>query len=161
MSQDDAGIGREVRSDNYNRKQQPTAPVSSAPQKKEPTARQKWNKSRPTKMIAFWLCVGSVALALLIGFRWGGWTTGGAAQKQATVAAQGAVVERLTSICVAQSNVSPQFAQKLTELQAVKSASDRATYVTDQGWATMPGDAKPDNKVADQCAKQLLALAAN
>jgi len=152
---------REVRSDNDNRKQEPMAPVASALPKKELSARQKWSKAQPTKMITFWLCVGSVALVLFIGFGWGGWTTGGAAEKQATVAAQGAVVQRLTSICVAQYNLSPEHAQRLTELQAVKSSYDRATFVTDQGWATMPGDAKPDNKVADQCAKQLLELASN
>jgi len=161
MSQEHAGTEREVRADNDHRKQQPVAPVGSVPPKAQPTGRQKWNKARPTKMITFWLCVGSVALALLIGFRWGGWTTAGAAQKQATVAAQGAVVERLTAICVAQSNLSPEHVQQITELQAVKSGSDRATYVTDKGWATMPGDAKPDNKVADQCARKLLVLAAN
>jgi hypothetical protein len=31
-------------------------------------------------------------------------------------------------------------------------------FVKDQGWATMPGEEKPDNKVADACAKLLAEI---
>lgn len=161
MSEEHAVSEREVRADNDNRKREPVMPSVNAPPQKPPTARQKWNKARPTKMIAFWLCVGSIALVLFVGFRWGGWVTSGTAQVQANTAAQSAVVQRLATICVAQFTLSPDHAQKLTELQAMKTSTNKATFVTEQGWAMMPGEVKSDSKVADQCAKQLVLLASN
>jgi hypothetical protein len=92
---------------------------------------------------------------MIVGFTWGGWVRGSTAQKMAATTAQAAVVERLTTICVAQFNLDPAKAQKLTELQAT-SAYERGKYVTNQSWATMPGDEKPENRVADACAKQIM-----
>jgi hypothetical protein len=161
MSDEHAVSEREVRADNDNRKREPMTSATSAPPPKPLTGRQKWNKARPTKMIAFWLCVASIALAVFVGFTWGGWVTGSTAAKQSSTAAQGAVVQRLATICVAQFTLSLDHAQKLSELQAVKSSYDKATFVTEQGWATMPGEVKSDSKVADQCAKQLVLLASN
>jgi len=43
--------------------------------------------------------VGAVALAI-VGFNWGGWVTGGAADKQAVIAAHDAAVMALVPICV-------------------------------------------------------------
>jgi hypothetical protein len=36
------------------------------------------------------------------------------------------------------------------------SSYQRDDYVKDQGWATMPGEANPENKVADGCAKLIV-----
>jgi hypothetical protein len=47
--------------------------------------------------------------------------------------------------------------QKLTELKDTSSWQRRA-YVEKQGWATMPGEEKPDSKVAEGCAKQLVLI---
>jgi hypothetical protein len=66
-----------------------------------------------------------------------------------------AVNQRLSMICVGQYNQDPQKDQKLTELQDMRSYQ-RDDYVTEQGWATMPGEANPDNKVADGCAKLIV-----
>ena len=60
-------------------------------------------------------------------------------------------------ICVVQFNQDLGKIQKLRELKAAK-AYQRDDYVKEQGWATMPGEEKPDNKVADECAKQLVQL---
>jgi hypothetical protein len=92
---------------------------------------------------------------MIVGFNWGGWVRGSTAQKLAAVMAQAAVVERLAPMCVVQFNLDPGKAQKLTELQAT-SSYQRSEYVKTQGWATMPGEAKPDSRVADACAKQLM-----
>ena len=46
--------------------------------------------------------------------------------------------------------------QKLQELKDA-GAWDRAEYVMKQGWATLPGDKEPERKVADECAKLLVA----
>jgi len=73
-------------------------------------------------------------------------------------AAVDAVVERLAPICVAQFNQDPLNAQNLVELKAFTTSTQRAIYVKDQGWATMPGEAAPDNRVATECARQLMLL---
>jgi response regulator RpfG family c-di-GMP phosphodiesterase len=31
-------------------------------------------------------------------------------------------------------------------------------YVQKQGWATMPGEKKPDTRVAEECARRIMAL---
>jgi hypothetical protein len=73
-------------------------------------------------------------------------------------AAEDAVVERLATICVAQFNQDPLNAEKLAELTVISSSVQRATYVKDQGWATMPGETDPDNRVATECTRQLMLL---
>ena len=89
--------------------------------------------------MAFWICLGAIALTMFIGFTWGGWTTKDAAQKQANSVAQTAVVQRLAKICAAQFGNDGAHAEKLAELQAL-GTSARSSYVHDGGWATMPGD---------------------
>jgi len=68
-----------------------------------------------------------------------------------------AVVDRLTLICVAQFTQDPEQAQKINKLKK-KDVWDRQNYVEKQGWATMLGETKPDSKVADACAKELLKM---
>jgi hypothetical protein len=68
-----------------------------------------------------------------------------------------AVVDRLTLICVAQFTQDPEQAQKINEMKK-KDVWDRQNYVEKQGWATMLGETKPDSKVADACAKELLKM---
>jgi hypothetical protein len=75
----------------------------------------------------------------------------------ADLTARDAVVQRLANICVAQFNLDVAKDQKLQELNAT-SSYERAKYVTTQGWATLPGEEKPEGRVADACAKQLMLL---
>ena len=118
---------------------------------------QRWSKAQPTKAVLFWACVVCVVLTMIIGFAWGGWVTGGTAQKMAEEMAEDAVVNRLASICVAQFNQVLGKDQKLKELKEAK-AYERGDYVEKQGWATMPGEEKPDSKVADECANLLMQI---
>lgn len=120
--------------------------------------RQKWSKAKPTKSTTFWIVIGAILLTMYLGFSRGGWVTGGAALRLAENTSQSAVVERLTPICVTQFNQDPLKNQKLDELKLITGSYQRTTYVKDQGWATMPGEAKPDDKVAAECAKQLMRL---
>jgi hypothetical protein len=92
---------------------------------------------------------------MIVGFSWGGWVTGGSAQKMGAAMAQDAVVQRLAPICVLQYNQDLGKLQKLRELKAQKT-NQRDDYIKEQGWATMPGEEKPDNRVADACAKLLV-----
>ena len=68
-----------------------------------------------------------------------------------------AVVRRLAPICVVQFKQDPGKDQKLKELKEV-STYERGDYVKKQGWATMPGGAEPESKVADECAKLLMLI---
>jgi hypothetical protein len=104
--------------------------------------------------LSLWGAVGGAIVLAIIGFKWGGWVTGGTARKMAEEMAAVAVVDRLTPICVASFNQDPKKNEKLKELKKEDSWAI-GKYVEKQGWATMLGETKPDSKVADACAKQL------
>lgn len=117
----------------------------------KPSYGERWDKARASKKVVFWAIIGTMILTIIVGFMWGGWVTGGTAQSMTT----DAVTQRLASICVGQFNQDPQKEQKFTELKDTNSYQ-RDDYVNKQGWATMPGEAKPDSKVADSCAKLIM-----
>jgi hypothetical protein len=126
-------------------------------QVRKPSLKKRWRALQPTKTAVFWSLVAGMILTIIIGFAWGGWVTGGAAQRMARTAAQDAVVERLAPICVAQFNQDPGKDAKLTELREANSYR-RSDYIRDQGWATMPGDERPDRKVVDECVELLMQI---
>jgi len=125
--------------------------------KEKVSFRQWWDEARPTKTVVFWSWVASVVLTMIIGFAWGGWVTGGTAQKMAEQMAEDAVVKRLAPMCVVQFNRDPGKDRKLKELKET-SGWQRGEYVGKQGWATMPGEEKPDSKVAEECARLLMLV---
>lgn len=114
---------------------------------------ERWNETRPTKTLTFWSWVATVIVTMVIGFTWGGWVTGGTAEKIAELL----VVTRLAPICVAQFKQDPAKDQKLKEFKEVSSWG-RGEYVRKQGWATMPGEKEPNSNVADECAKLLTLM---
>ncbi len=126
-------------------------------QKRKVSFREWWSEARPTKTAVFWSWVGSVVLTMIIGFAWGGWVTGGTAQKMAEQMAEDAVVKRLAPICVVQFKQAPGKDEKLKELEKTDSWQ-RSEYVEKQGWATMPGEEKPDSKVASECTRLLMLI---
>jgi hypothetical protein len=117
--------------------------------------RQRWSQAKLKKSFVFWIAIGAIVLTLFLGFTQGGWTTGGSASHMAEVSAQNAVVARLAPICVAQFNADAQSVVRLEELKAINSSRNRTVFVTEQGWATMPGETAPDKQVATACANQL------
>ena len=118
---------------------------------------QRWREAQMKKTGVFWSLVAVVVVTMIIGFAWGGWVTGGTAEKIAEEMAEDAVVLRLAPICVFQFNQDPEKDQKLKELKETSNWK-RGDFVEEQGWATMPGEEKPDNKVADACANLLIAM---
>ena len=104
-----------------------------------------------------WGAAGGAAVLAVVGFMWVGWVTGSTAQKMAEDAAEKAVRDRLTPICVAQYNRDPEKDQKLKEMKKMETYN-RGDYVEKQGWATMPGEKKPNSEVAGRCAKKLMEL---
>jgi len=124
-------------------------------QEKKKSWKKRWQEARPSKTAVFWLMVAAAILTVVVGFVWGGWTTGAAAQKLALTSSQEAVVARLASICTTQFDQDPGREQKLGELKKTSGYQIR-TFVEDQGWATMPGEEKPDRGVAEECARLVL-----
>jgi len=108
-----------------------------------------WDKVK----LGSWSAIGGAIVLAYIGFNYGGWVTGGGAAAIAKEIAADAVANRLGTICVAQFNRDSEKDQKLKEMKG-KESWDRSRYIEKQSWAIMPGDDKPDSRVADACAKQ-------
>ncbi|MFQ6018039.1 MAG: hypothetical protein ACE5KF_07565 [Kiloniellaceae bacterium] len=112
-----------------------------------------WEKIK----LGLWGAAGGAIILAIIGFTWGGWVTGGTAREMAQEMADVAVVGRLAPICVEQFNQDSQKNQRLEELKKEDSWK-RDEYVENQGWATMPGEEKPENKIAAKCAELIMQL---
>jgi alpha/beta superfamily hydrolase len=110
-----------------------------------------------TKPFLWGAAAGAVALAF-VGFNWGGWVTGAAAERLAGARADAAIVSSLTPICVAQFKANAKAPANLAALKETKSWQ-QADYVGKGGWATMPGStADPNRQVAAACAEALEKL---
>ncbi len=105
---------------------------------------------------ALWGAVGGAAALAIVGFSWGGWVTGAAADEMASDHARAEVVAALVPICLEQSRQDPRLAQQLTALEDAKSYK-RRDLVMDSGWATMPGAEEADRAVANACMERLAA----
>jgi hypothetical protein len=113
---------------------------------------QRFSESRPTKTAVFWACAACIVATLIVGFTWGGWVRGATAKSMGVAMAEEAVTKRLAPMCEVQVNGDPARVQKIKALKDL-SSYERGDYVKKQGWANLPGDAKPDDKVAEECAK--------
>ena len=110
-----------------------------------------------TKPFLWGAAAGAIALAF-VGFNWGGWVTGGTAEKLAAARADTAIVSTLTPICVTQFQKSARVQASLAALKETKDW-ERGEYVSKGGWATMPGStAEPNRDVATACAEALSKL---
>jgi hypothetical protein len=96
---------------------------------------------------AVWGAVGGAVAAIIIGFAWGGWVTGGTSQKMAGVAADTAVVQGFVPICVAKAEQQPD------ELILLKKESSyaRTEFVVKAGWVSNVAE-KYRRNVAEACA---------
>ena len=99
------------------------------------------------------IVVGAVA-AMIIGFSWGGWVTGGSSDKQAASAAHDATVAALAPICVDRFRAQGDAPAKVAEL-AKASTWERGNLVEKSGFALMPGSKTADTDVARACAEML------
>ena len=96
--------------------------------------------------LMWWIVMGVVC----------GWMPAGSAEKKAGEQADAAVRDVLTPICVARFHQDPE---SKTKFKALKEAStwSHADYVVKQGWATMPGNDTPEERIAKGCANEILA----
>jgi hypothetical protein len=98
--------------------------------------------------------LGGAIVAMYIGFNFGGWMTNGTAEAMARETAATAVADRLGTICLAQLNRDAANIEKLVEIKG-KDSWEIGRFIEKQNWAIMPGEEKPENGVAEACAKQL------
>lgn len=106
-----------------------------------------------------WGAVAGSVITMILGFGWGGWTTGGTAQQLAVKQADTAVTAALVPICVAGQKGDAGRVKKLDELRAITSSYDQTDFVMKTGWASFPGQADPNRVVAEACASALLGTA--
>ena len=96
---------------------------------------------------------GAGALALL-GFSYGGWVTGGAAEAMAVERSESAVVLALVPFCVAKSQADPDVTRTLAQIEDAR-IHERTVLLMKTGWATLPGSDTPDRKLAEACFAHL------
>jgi hypothetical protein len=100
-----------------------------------------------------WGLVVGAAIAMIIGFAWGGWTTSMTTKRMTA----DAVVASQAAICVAQFMKEPNYEENLKELEDLNSWN-RAAYIEKGGWDKMPGQEKADDAVCRACADGLALL---
>ena len=96
---------------------------------------------------AAWGVIGGAIAAIVIGFFWGGWVTGGTAGKMEVASAQAAIVLAFTPLCVAKAE---QLPEQLVLLKA-ESSWRRDDFVVKAGWVDNVSE-KYQSAVADACA---------
>jgi hypothetical protein len=124
---------------------------------------QRFQDHQVSKTVLFWSCAGSVVLATVVGFSWGGWTTGGSAQEMADKAAADARQELAAVVCVERFMAAPEAGVQLTALKEITSSYAQGKFVQDGGWAMIvPASSTAerksstdDRKAAGLCADEL------
>ena len=96
---------------------------------------------------AAWGAIGGAIAAMIIGFAWGGWVTGGTAGKMEAASAEAAVVLAFTPLCVAKAQQQPE---QLVLLKA-ESSWTRDDFVIKAGWVDNVSE-KYRSAVARACA---------
>ena len=127
------------------------------------TLSQRFQRYQASKAVLFWACAGSVIVATIVGFSWGGWVTGGSAAKMAEKSAAEARQELAAVVCVDRFMAAPDAGVQLTALQEITSSRAQGKFVEDGGWAIIvpassPTDYKArtnDSKAAGLCAAEL------
>jgi hypothetical protein len=124
---------------------------------------QRFQQYQVSKTVLFWSCAGSVAVAMVVGFSWGGWTTGGSAQEMAKNSAAQARQELAAVVCVDRFMAAPDVGVQLAALKEITSSYAQSKFVEEGGWAMIvpastPADRQAstnDRKAAGLCAEEL------
>jgi hypothetical protein len=96
---------------------------------------------------AVWGVIGGAIAAIIIGFAWGGWVTGGTAVEMASASAETAVVQALTPLCVIKAEQQPEKLAALKE----ESTYQRDNFVIEAGWVDSVSETYR-SEVAESCA---------
>ena len=113
-----------------------------------------------TKPALWGIAIGAVAAAI-VGFSWGGWVTGGTAEKASLARANEAAVAALAPVCVDNFQRAGNAPSNLSALKKVDTWS-QADFIEKGGWAAMPGAKAGSDQltaVAKACALLLVPAA--
>jgi hypothetical protein len=124
---------------------------------------QRFDDYQASKTVLFWACAGSVIAALIVGFSWGGWVTGGSAREMAEESAAQARQQLASVVCVDRFMAAPDAGDQLTALKDIESPYGQSKFVADGGWAIIVPASSPtdyttrtdDSKAAGLCAAEL------
>ena len=108
---------------------------------------------------AAWGVVGGAIATMIIGFSWGGWTTGSTAERMATERSNSTLVVALTPSCVASFMQQPGSTAKLAAFKKIDSSWEQRQFIEKGGWATPDGVKEPNAGLATSCAEALLVKA--
>ncbi len=98
-----------------------------------------------------WGAIGGAIAAMVVGFYWGGWVTGGTAGSMETASAEAAVVQAFTPLCVAKAEQQPEQLVALKEESSYK----RDDFVIEAGWVDNVSE-KYRTEVAKACASTVV-----
>src|SRR5688500_4880670 len=127
------------------------------------TLSQRFRDYQASKTMLFWACAGSVVVATIVGFSWGGWVTGGSAQEMAEDSAAQARQELAAVVCVDRFMAAPDAGVQLTALREMESPRAQGKFVEDGGWAVIVPASSPTDyttradhrEAAGLCAEEL------
>ncbi|WP_103764523.1 hypothetical protein [Roseovarius confluentis] len=100
---------------------------------------------------AIWGAIGGAIVAIVIGFSWGGWVTGGKASQMQTSSAEFAIVQAFTPLCVVKAEQEPEQIALLKE----QSSYQRDDFVIEAGWVNNVSE-KYRSEVADACGDSIV-----
>ncbi|MHA7775397.1 hypothetical protein [Roseibium sp. M-1] len=105
---------------------------------------------KPATIGAFF---GAVAVTI-VGFSWGGWVTGGNADRMANKLSHNNVIAALVPVCIDKSHTDTQRVDKLASIRE-SSVFQRRSALMEAGWATVPGSDTADRDLAEACLAAL------
>jgi hypothetical protein len=118
---------------------------------------QRWTAYQLTKGLLVWAAGVGAVVAMVIGFAWGGWVTGGTARQLADSAATGSREQLVAAVCVNRFQAGSDAQAQLTELKGLQ-GWNRTTFIEKGGWAVMPDRTEASKAATTLCANQLVAL---
>ena len=104
-----------------------------------------------------WGFIIGAIVAMIIGFKWGGWTTSSTTEQMTKEAVSVSQVASQAAICVTQFIKDPKYKEQSAELQKLESY-DRQKFIEKGGWDKMPGQKEATPSVAEACAVGLETL---
>ena len=92
---------------------------------------------------------------MIIGFNLDGWHRGSTVEEMVKTARETAKVAALAPICAEKFKQAAKADNSLVVALKAVDSWKRDDHLKKAGWATFPGGAEPDDKVAEQCASLL------
>jgi hypothetical protein len=123
------------------------------------TLAERFSRYKASKAVLFWACAATAVATIVIGFAWGGWTTGGTAQTMADEAAAKARQQMAAVVCVDRFMAASDAGLQLAQLKSIEGVSARGKFIEDSGWASIlpDGAVSDDRRAAALCADALFS----